>query len=156
MHVPKGWLRKKIEEKNFRLSIDTLKEKQLGIDRSFSGYVRIFGTTSQNTHDDYYLLIENGKIIGAEKVEIEKNIRTLREESLEKMECTYVECEIQVVKLERSEMEIAKEINENCLLENKIEFKSELNRKELLKKMNIDNIDVEDLLYKFEKRKEQL
>jgi|GEM_PF-1551142 len=156
MYMPKGWIKTRFEEKNFHLNIKDLKNKHLGIDDSFSGYIRIFGTNSQNIHDDYYFLIENGRIIAAEKVEIERKIRTIRDDVFNEMDNLYKECEIRVVRLDKSQLDISKEINEDCLLENRVVFRSELNREELLKKINADHINVERLLYKFERRNEQI
>ena len=53
-------------------------------------------------------------------------------------------------------IDVSKEINEDCLLENRVVFRSELKREELLKKINADHINVERLLYKFERRNEQI
>jgi len=153
MYIPKGWLKTRIEEKDFHLNIRSLKEKHLGVDSSFSGYIRIFGTNPQNVHDDYYILIENGRTIAAEKVEIERKIRTIRDDVFNEMDHFYKECEISVVRLDKSELDISKEINEDCSLENRVVFRSELNREELLKKINADHINVEKLLYKFENKR---
>ncbi|MCD6467236.1 MAG: hypothetical protein J7L10_04880 [Methanomicrobia archaeon] len=153
MYMPKGWIKTRFEEKNFNLNIKDLKNKHLGIDGSFSGYIRVFGTTPHDTHDDYYFLIENGRIIAAEKVEIERKIRTIRDDVFNEMDNLYKECEISVVRLDKSQLDISKEINEDCLLENRVVFKSELNREELLKKINADHINVERLLYKFENKR---
>jgi hypothetical protein len=151
VYMPQGWSKRKIEEENFQLSIHALEGKQLGITSGFSGYIRVFGTTLEGVHDDYYFLIEHGKIVASEKIEIERKIRTIRDDVFEEMNCPYGKCEVHVVKLDGSQLDISKEVNEDCLLEEKIPFKSEIDREALLKQLNTDNIDVERYLAKLKK-----
>ncbi|MCK4636272.1 MAG: DUF2226 domain-containing protein [Methanomicrobia archaeon] len=151
MYMPKGWLKTRIEEKDFHLNMEKLKEIHLDIGSDFSGYIRIFGTNIQDMHDDCYFLIENGKIIAAEKIEIERKIRTIRDDVFNELDCLYKECEINVVRLDKSQLNISKDTNEICLLDNGVSFISELNREELLNRISAGNINVDRFLYKFEK-----
>ncbi len=152
MYMPKGWPKKDLEEKDFQLSLTELKKRKLGIDASFSGYIRVFGVNSTEHHDDYYFLIEHGAIIAAEKVEIERKIRTIGGDVIEEMDHRYNQCEITVIKFDLSQLEISKEMNEECALSTKLPFRSDIDREQLLKRINTGRIDADKILHRLKKR----
>lgn len=155
MYMPKGILKKRVEKKDFTLNLENLKEEKLGITKNFSGYIRLLCTDYEGSHDDVYLLVNRGTIVAAEKVEIERKIRTIKDNVLDELEKEYRKCEISIFGLGSREMEVAKEVNEDCELKKKVIFLSAIDREELLKRIKTD-VDVEKVLSKFEGFEEKI
>lgn len=148
MQLLEGSPKRKIKEKNFHLCLGELKKRDLGIKTDFFGYIRVFGRDFQGFHDDYRFIIEQGDIIAAEKVVLEKKKCTKGERVFDEIDLFYEECIIQTVPLTSSQVHRIKKSDKDCSMSSNVQFANGNDRGELLKRINADNTGVEKFLNK--------